>query len=77
MNPGPDNKKLAIVKTPIPGKKINNPIFSRDQPTFQKKGQCKETIQYSLHFGNVSPVMLILKKSPSHFKETVKWENLV
>lgn len=56
MNPGPDNKKFAVVKTPIPGKKINNP---RDQSTFQKKGQCKETIQYSLHFGNVSPVTLI------------------
>ena len=64
MNPGPDNKKFAIVKTPIPGKK-NNPIFSMDQPTFQKKGQSKETIQYSLHFGNVSPVMLIQKIAQS------------
>lgn len=64
MNPGPDNKKFAIVKTLIPGKK-NNPIFSMDQPTFQKKGQCKETIQYSLHFGNVSPVMLIQKIAQS------------
>ena len=27
MNPGPDNKKIAIVKTPIPGKKITQFFF--------------------------------------------------